>query len=129
MNTVNELKIKGFTVQASNDAVDCTEVVSPRGFAYFNPRFMDKVEQLGEQLKVASQTKTGEYRLLVAGIYEGNDDFPFAVLSLAEADDLMGHFRQHEAAVEKARIAHERVNAAKAAFHKHYDQLLHGVTA
>lgn len=79
MRTIQQLKDAGFTVRVATDAIDCTEVVSPQPFWYYNLRFYDSMADIHEHLQ-AAPAHTGGYRLLAAGLYPDDALFPFNVI-------------------------------------------------
>lgn len=80
--TVNELRAAGFLVRSAADAVQCTEVVSDKPFWYFNANFYESMADVHEHLTRAAQHGQ-QFRLLVAGEYEGEMNFPFGIVEEA----------------------------------------------
>jgi hypothetical protein len=102
MKTVAQLQAAGFTVQPSQDATGCTEVVSGQPFWFYNPRFHNDMASIQANLE-AARAHGDKFRLVAAGAFEGDTLFPFAVVTDGVKQTLDFTIEEHRQAVEEAR--------------------------
>ncbi len=112
MQSVQFLKESGFQVFTSNDAIGCTEVSSDQPFYFYNPRFLSMICEIDGQVK-RSQSHNGKERIIVAGLFDGQDDFPFIIISINEYESLMDMLQDWCVAEEKRKTAEEEQQKAQ----------------
>lgn len=101
MQTIRELKQRGFTVQASN-ASGCTEVRFDAKFHFFNPKFLDGALHLVDSLKNSAKLNADQHCIIVAGTFADADEFPLVLLDMAQVAEIKEAHAQHAAATQKA---------------------------
>lgn len=114
MKTVKQLQDAGFKVQPAKDAASCTEVVSSDPFWFYNPNFHQDRESIERGLSPA--TRDGDvFRLLAAGVFDGDDQFPFVLVSQklkAQLAHANAQYREHtQAALEADKAYAEALRA------------------
>lgn len=110
MKTVAQLRASGFTVQHSASAIGGTDVESTEQFFFLNLRFLDGISQATEQLERgrAERGSDGIFRIIVAGQYADDAEFPFLVLKPLDAENLTNSALFHATALEDAEAARAR---------------------
>lgn len=88
MQTVEQVRQQGYSVEAAPRAVGCTQVQGPHPFWFFNPRFVDDAAGLADSLREASSLGDGQYGFLMAGQYADKDVVPFVLLTEAQAQQV-----------------------------------------
>lgn len=102
MKSVAQLQAAGFIVQPSQDAVGCTEVVSGKPFWFYNARFHTDMVAIHANLEAARE-HGDKFRLVAAGVFEGDTLFPFAVVTDSVKQTLDFTVDEHRQAMEEAR--------------------------
>jgi hypothetical protein len=97
MKSIAALRAAGFTVAKASDAVDCTDITSPTPFYYYNPRFVEKPEQIFNALTQARALPDGGYALTLAGPYPGDDGYvSYGIVLKEDFDRAAFYFRRLE---------------------------------
>lgn len=118
MKTVAQLRAAGFTVKPSATATGGTDVESAEGFLFLNPRFLDGIAQVTEQLDRgrAERGSDGMFRIIVAGQYADDVEFPFLILKPLDAENLANSALFHTNALEDAEAARARARSHEEQF-------------
>lgn len=114
MQSISELKKRGFAVRPAADAIGCTEVRFSAEFHYFNPKWLDDAANLAGSLNAADGVGEGQYRIIVAGTYADSDAFPFVLMSTAQVEEVRNAHSMYEEAKEQRDAATKRVGEAGA---------------
>ena len=117
MKTVAQLRAAGFTVKPSSTAIGGTDVESSEEFSFLNLRFLDGIGQATEQLLRgrAERSDDGLFRIIVAGQYADDAEFPFLILKQLDAEILMNSADCYAHALDD-------VESARARARNHEDQ-------
>lgn len=102
MKTVTQLQAAGFIVQPTQDATGCTEVLSDKPFWFYNPRFHADMATIQANL-AAANAHGDKFRLVAAGIFEGETAFPFALVADGTKQTLDFAFEEHRSMMAEAR--------------------------
>nr|WP_176704781.1 hypothetical protein [Burkholderia sp. M701] len=113
MKTVAQLRAAGFTVKPSASAIGGTDVESAEQFFFLNLRFLDGIAQAAEQLDRgrAERGSDGVFRIIVAGQYADDAEFPLLILKPLDAENLTNSALFHATALEDAEAARARAKS------------------
>ncbi len=86
MNTVNDLRKRGFTVTSKKQGI--TEVYRDQKFYYFNPRFCEDASAVVNSIG-NMQYPDGATNIVVAGQFADDAEFPFVMVEESQFENLL----------------------------------------
>lgn len=102
MRTVAQLIAAGFIVRDSLDGLNCTEVASDKPFWFYNPRWLRSNDESGSRAReVLASLRSATlgptcYQLVVAGVFEGDTEFPFEIIDSERKELLEQAFTRYQ---------------------------------
>ena len=108
--TVGLLKQRGFKVTTTTDAIGCTEIRSTDQFSYYNPTFLEDAVDIVEAMKQADSMGSGEFGIIVAGVFSDSDVFPLKIVTSKEAGEILQSYTEYVQAQKVRDNANVAVN-------------------
>jgi hypothetical protein len=116
MKTVAQLQAAGFVVKPATDAVGCTEVLSDQPFWFYNEGFHVGMASVQGNME-AAHMHGDRYRLLVAGAFAVESEFPFALVDAGTKSQL-----------DQAYAAYQQMQEGAKTWAQQYMATLNGTT-